>query len=135
MSENTQPTNRDILELAAEIGEKDPSLTGDQVFEKARQQLVPTIIQAMLQQLPANVEHHCGDQFYPDIFYVVDADGTSKLFARGSLDENYAYHVWRHGKTSHYDLFREEDLSRLIAELSRLASTQTAQPEPGGLSG
>jgi hypothetical protein len=46
MSENTQPTNRDILDLAAEIGEEDPTLTSDQAFEKARQQLIPTIIQA-----------------------------------------------------------------------------------------
>lgn len=135
MSENTQPTNRDVLELAAEIGEKDPTLTCDQAFEKARHQLVPTIIQAILQQLPANVEHHCGDQFYPDLYHAVNADGTSKLFARGCLDENYTYHVWRNGKTTSYDLFREADLSRLIDELVQLASTQTAQPEPGGLSG
>jgi hypothetical protein len=138
---NIQPTNREVLDLVAEIIAKDPSLTSDQAFEQARKQLVPTIIQALLEQLPANVEHHCGDQFYPDLYHVVEADGSSKVFARGRLDENYAYHLWYREKTGYltktrdYDLFRQDDLLRLIAELSQLASTQTAQPEPGGLSG
>jgi len=135
---NTQPTKRDILDLVAEISAKDPSLTSDQVFEQARRQLVPTIILALLEQLPANVEHHCGDQFYPDLYYTVETDGSPSLFARGRLDENYTYHLWRREKTmtitNDYDLFRQNDLLRLIADLSQLASTQTAQPEPGGSS-
>lgn len=124
--ESNQPTYRDVLKLATQLCEKDLSLTLDQALIEAKKQLTPTIIQALLDQLPTHINHRPGDQFYPDLYFT---DQNQKHFARGRLDENFTYHLWRPEDTSHYDLFRQTDLLRLIGDLSRWSVAARWQPD------
>lgn len=122
---SSYPTYRDILKRTTQLSEQDSSLSSDQAFIEAKKQLIPIVIQALLDQLPTNISHRPGDQFYPDLYF---AGQNEKHFARGRLDENLTYHIWRPEGTSHYDLFQQSDLSQLIDDLSRWSiSTQTAQ--------
>jgi hypothetical protein len=112
-----QPTHNEILELANKLYRNNLCVSEDIAYEKAKRELTPTIIQALIDQLPG-IQHQSGDQFWPDIFRIND-----RIFARGRLDENLTYHLRHTDGVNHYDLFQQKCLIQLIEDIVRLSST------------
>ena len=115
-NEGNQPTHATIFEQAVKLRQENPLLTASQAFEAAKQLLTPTIIQALINQLPGHIQHKPGDQFWPDIY--VNSQLSSNI--RGRLDENLVYHLRHQDGVSHYDLFQQQHLTQLITDLVRL---------------
>lgn len=138
-----QPTLREVKELARKIVEED-GIDYIPAFEQAKKELVPIIINAIISQLPDNIEHEPGDNFYPDVFftksivrkltednqamYVADTIVRSR-FARGKLDDDFQYKLYsryipwqqKTERCNHrvriYDLNQQQDLNELIEDI------------------
>lgn len=131
-----QPTLREVKELAKQIVAEHPNEDYSIALKEAKEKLIPTVIKAIIAELPEYIEHEPGDNFYPDTFC---NRGSEEKFARGMLDENSHYHLYmRHNPDSskilHYDLCLEDDLQRLIndilwaSQIGKVHETTTFRP-------
>lgn len=119
------PTRRQVKQRAAQILREQPDIQFEEAKQMAARQLIPVVIQVLLQGLPENIEHEPGDSFYPDMFY---RDG--KVFARGNLDEDLIYHLWHPELKARYDLFQKEDLDKLILDIVTLSNLAANEEVP-----
>jgi hypothetical protein len=110
-------TRRVIDNHTRELLLENPLLTNEQAQQQSKEELLPTVILAIISQLPLNIIHRSGDRFYPDQ-YCRSLLGTP--FAYGRLDDDFAYHLWHANGDSHYDLYREEQLIQLVDKIIKL---------------